>query len=43
LNCRNLQNDFSFLNGIKNTGGAGQSMMINLTGTQKLKDILANT
>ena len=43
LNCRNLQNDYSFLNGIKNTGGAGQSMMINLTGTQKLKDILANT
>lgn len=43
LACKSLQSDYSFLNSIKNTVSAGQSLMVNLTGTQKLKDILANT
>jgi hypothetical protein len=43
LNCKSLQTDYSFLNGIKNSVSAGKSLMVNLTGTQKLKDILANT
>jgi hypothetical protein len=38
-----LQTDYSFLNGIKTTLSAGKELMVNLTGTQKLKDILANT
>jgi hypothetical protein len=40
LSCKSLQSDYAFLNSIKNAGSAGQSLMVNLTGTEKLQDIL---
>jgi hypothetical protein len=43
LACKSLQSDYSFLNSIKTAPSVGKELMVNLTGTQKLKDILANT